>query len=97
MNKEEIKQIVLEVLQEQSLSSLYSPFHAHTLTDGGQLDASKSLLNSPQSTIAAVSGTATTGGASNLKASDATLITSLQTAINSLITANKNIGLIKSS
>lgn len=97
MDNEELKQLIREVLQEQSLSSLICPFHTHTQTDGGQLDASKSLINSPQSTIASVGGNLSSGGANSLTNADSTILTNLQTAVNSLITANKNIGLIKSS
>jgi len=97
MDKEEIRQIVLEVLQDQALSSLTCPFHTHTQTDGGQLDASKCLINSPQSTIASVSGTPSSGGAAVLSNSDSQIISDLKNAVNSLILTNKNIGLIKSS
>ena len=98
---EELEQIIREIIKEEirnsAMSSLNVPYHQHTLTNAGQLDASKSLINSPQSTITSVSGTPTSGGSTNLKNADSAIISALITAVNSLITANKNIGLIKSS
>ncbi len=96
MDNEELRQFIISVLQEKNMVSFTCPFHQHTITDVGQLDASKSLINSPQSTIVAVAGTPSSGGAGTLSNADSAIIASLITAVNSLITANKNIGLIKS-
>jgi hypothetical protein len=97
MDKEELRPMILELMQELAMSSLVCPFHTHTQTDGGQLDASKSILNSPQTTIASVSGSLSSGGLTGLTTADSIILTNLQTAVNALLTAQKNIGLIKSS
>lgn len=97
MDKEELKQLILEVLQEQSIASLSVPFHAHTQTDAGQLDGSKAILGAPQATIAAISGTPSSGGIGTLSNSDSALIASLKTAVNSLIATNKTLGFNKLS
>lgn len=97
MEKEDLKQVIMEVIKEMQLSSLEVPFHTHTQTDAGQLDASKSLIHSPQSTIAAVAGTPSTGGTAPLEAADSAIIVALITAVNSLISTNKIIGFTKLS
>ena len=94
MDKEALKIIILETLNELSLSSQKCPYHTHTITDGGQLDASKSLVGTPQPTISAVAGVLSNGGSTALSTADSTILTNLQTALNALILANKNIGLI---
>lgn len=98
MSPDEIKQLILEMLQEGQLSSLVSPYHAHTTTDVGQLDASKCLINSPQAKLtAATGGGLSSGGAAVLSSSDSAILTNAITRLGQLESKLTIIGLIKSS
>lgn len=97
MDKEELKQLILEVLQEQSLSSLNVPFHKHTTTDAGQLEASKSLLNAPQPKLTTASGGSLSSAGTGLLPADKTILDNAITRITNIESTLTLIGLIKSS
>lgn len=63
---------------------------------GSQRIIGETLVFAPQAKITSVSSSPTTGGANNLKAADAAVITDLKTATNLLITELTKLGLLQS-
>lgn len=96
--EQQIRQIVQDEIANQAMSSLNCPYHQHTQTDVGQLDASKSLINSPQSKLTTASGgSLSTGGAAVLTSADAAILNNAITRIADLETKLTTIGLLKTS
>lgn len=53
MTPQEVQQLIEEALSQFSLSALDCPYHRHTTTDVGQLNAGESLIGAPQTAITA--------------------------------------------
>lgn len=93
---QQVTELVTQILEEKGFSAFAVPFHGHTQTDAGQLDASKALINSPQPFIGAVNtNILSTGGSAILSTNDSAVISDLRTKLNLVVAEQKIIGLIK--
>jgi len=93
----EIRQIIQDEISRQALSSLTVPYHTHTLTDAGQLDAKAALIRTPQAKLTAVAGGAlTSGGAAVLSTADSVILANAIARLADLETKLTTIGLLKS-
>lgn len=92
MSPEEIEQLVIRLLSDSRISSLACPYHQHTTTDVGQLDAGKSLIGAPQTAITADSGG--TAGAT-YTAVEQGIINNTHTRVNDIYLRLQNLNLLK--
>lgn len=71
-------------------------YHEHTGTDSPRLNAKRSILKAPQSTMTTASaGSLTTGGGAVLSSADAIILNNALTRIAEIQTKLTNLGLIR--
>lgn len=99
MDNDNLEQIVNGLidarLSELGLSSLNTPFHKHTGTDGSPQLEGKAIIGAPQSITSFPTGSLSTGGTAVLSASDSAILTSLIASNVSIYQALQKLGILK--